>query len=341
MTDAPRLLDQMREAIRTRHYSYRTEAQYLGWARRFIRFHRMQHPSGLGKIEVEAFLTHLAVDRQVAASTQNQALSAILFLYRDVLERPLPWLGDVVRAKRPAYLPLVLSRAEVGALLGELSGVPWLVAMVLYGSGLRLSEALALRVKDLDLDGKRIFVRSGKGAKDRVTMLAASTVEPFQRHLAGVREQHDYAERKGYGGVDLPMSLERKYRGAVHEFGWQYVFPARSPSRDPRTGAFRRFHILPDSIQRHVKCALSRAGIDKPAGCHTLRHCFATHLLESGVDIRTLQTLLGHSDVSTTQIYTHVANKGTVAIPSPADLCPAPVHPLGWATRDANRSHTP
>lgn len=217
MTDAPRLLDQMREAIRTRHYSYRTETQYLGWVRRFIRFHRMQHPAGMGKIEVESFLTHLAVDRQVAASTQSQALSAILFLYRDVLDKPLPWLGDVVRAKRPAYLPLVLGRSEVRALLRELTGTPWLVAMLLYGSGLRLSEALSLRVKDLDFEGKRVFVRAGKGAKDRVTMLAAPVIEPLQRHLAGVREQHDYAERSGYGGVDLPMALERKYHGATHE----------------------------------------------------------------------------------------------------------------------------
>jgi integron integrase len=320
MNEPPRLLDQMREAIRIRHYSYRTEIQYLGWARRFIRFHRMQHPAGMGKLEVESFLSHLAVDRQVASSTQNQALAAILFLYRDVLEKPLPWLGDVVRAKRPAYLPVVLSRAEVRALLAELAGVPWLVAMLLYGSGLRLSEALDLRVKDLDFEGKRVFVRSGKGAKDRVTMLAAPVIEPLRRHLAYVREQFDYAGRKGYGGVELPNALERKYRSAAHEWGWQYVFPARSPSRDPRSGAFRRFHLMPDAIQRHMKGAMSRAGIARPAGCHTLRHCFATHLLESGVDIRTLQTLLGHSDVSTTQIYTHVANKGAVAIPSPADL---------------------
>lgn len=319
MADTVPLLDQVREAIRARHYSYRTEQQYVGWIRRFIRFHRLRHPAGLGQIEVEAFLTHLAVDRQVAASTQNQALSSILFLYREVLGQPLPWLGGIVRAKRPSFLPVVLGRAEVRALLDELRGVPRLVAQLLYGSGLRLSEALALRVQDVDFEGRRLFVRGGKGNKDRVTMLASSAIEPLRRHLVSVREQHDYAERKGYGGVELPFALARKYPNAAHEWGWQYVFPARTPSRDPRSGAFRRHHVLPDSIQRHVKAAVARCGVTQRASCHTLRHCFATHLLEAGVDIRTLQTLLGHVDVATTQIYTHVVNKGVIAIPSPAD----------------------
>lgn len=317
---APRLLDQMREVLRTRHYSYRTEQQYLGWVRRFIQFHGLEHPAGMGHVQVEAFLTHLAVDRRVASSTQAQALAAILFLYRDVLEQPLPWMSDIVHARRPDRLPAVLTRREVRAILDELPGVYRLIATLLYGSGLRLTEALKLRVKDLDFDGRRVFVRAGKGQKDRVTVLSASLVDPLTHHLVSVREWHDYAERQGYGGVELPFALARKYPNAEHDFGWQYVFPAKTPGKDPRSGAFRRFHIFPDSMQRQFRAAVLRARIERPATCHTLRHCFATHLLESGVNIRTLQTLLGHVDVATTQIYTHVMNKGTLAVPSPADL---------------------
>jgi integron integrase len=318
--EAPRLLEQMRDVLRTRHYSYRTEQQYIGWVRRFIKYHGLAHPAGMGHIEVEAFLTHLAVDRRVASATQAQALAAILFLYRDVLEQPLPWMADVIRAKRPDRLPVVLTRSEVRAVLAELPGIYRLIANLLYGSGLRITEALSLRVKDLDFEGRRVFVRAGKGQKDRVTVLAASIIDPLRQQLVAVREWHDYAEHRGYGGVELPFALARKYPNAEHDFGWQFVFPAKTPTRDPRSGAFRRHHIFPDTMQRQFRAAVLRAGIERPATCHTLRHCFATHLLESGVNIRTLQTLLGHVDVATTQIYTHVMNKGALAVPSPADL---------------------
>jgi len=319
MDAKPRLLDQMRDRLRTQHYSYRTEQQYLFWVRRFILFHDKRHPRQLGAGEVTAFLTHLAVDRRVAAATQSQALSAVLFLYRKVLEVDLPWLEGVVRAKAPKRLPTVLTAAEVKSVLGHLSGEYRLVAGVLYGSGLRLLEALHLRVKDVDFDYRQIVVRDGKGAKDRVTVLPDSLAAGLEAHLVAVRERHETAIRGGYGGVELPYALARKYPRAHLEWCWQYVFPARQPSRDPRAGTWRRHHLFEETMQRQMKQAMRAAGIDKPASCHTLRHSFATHMLERGCDIRTLQELLGHKDLSTTQIYTHVMRKGAAAARSPLD----------------------
>jgi integron integrase len=259
------------------------------------------------------------VDRRVSASTQNQALAALLFLYQKVLEMELPWLKDIVRARRPERLPTVLSRAEVQAVIGRLSGEYRLVASLLYGCGLRLRECLSLRVKDVDFEYGQIVVRNAKGAKDRGTMLPGSLAEPLRTHLEQVRERHGRAMSDGFGGVELPEALERKYPNAPYEWGWQYVFPAASPSRDPRSGAWRRHHLYPDTVQRRVRAAVRAAGITRPASCHTFRHCFATHLLERGYDIRTVQELLGHADVKTTQIYTHVMRKGANAVQSPLD----------------------
>jgi integron integrase len=315
----PRLLDRVRSAIRVRHYSYRTEQQYIGWIRRYIVFHRLRHPDDMGAKEVEQFLTHLARVRNVAAPTQSQALAALLFLYRHVLGVDLPWVENIVRARRPLHLPVVLTRQEVRLVLGELRGECSLVARLLYGSGLRLLEALHLRVKDIDLERQMLVVRNGKGAKDRVSILPVSLVQPLRQQLAQVRAAHADAVAHGFGGVELPESLERKYPGAHLELGWQYLFPSPKPSRDPRTGAWRRHHLLEDTVQRHVKEAVRRAGILKPASSHTFRHSFATHLLESGADIRTVQELLGHSSVKTTQIYTHVLNRGGLAVRSPLD----------------------
>jgi integron integrase len=319
MDAKPRLLDQMRDRLRTQHYSYRTEQQYLFWVRRFILFHGKRHPRDLGSNEVTTFLTHLAVDRRVAAATQSQALSAVLFLYRKVLEIELPSLDSVVRAKTPKRLPVVLTAAEVKSVLGQLSGEYRLIAGVLYGSGLRLLEALRLRVKDIDFDYRQIVVRDGKGAKDRVTMLPDSLAADLTSHLIAVRERHLAAVKAGYGGVELPHALAIKYPGAHLEWCWQYVFPARLPTRDPRSGAWRRHHLFEETMQRHMKQAVRAAGIDKPASCHSLRHSFATHMLERGCDIRALQELLGHTAVTTTQIYTHVMKKGAAAARSPLD----------------------
>ena len=315
----PRLLDEVRDKLRTLHYSYRTEQQYLQWVRRYILFHGKQHPRAMGAPELEAFLTHLAVTRKVSAATQNQALAALLFLYQKVLGIELPWLRDVVRARASRRLPVVLTHTEVRAVLARLHDEYWLIGSILYGGGLRLQEALQLRVKDVEFDLRQIVVRNGKGGKDRVTILPEAVVEPLQRHLDVVRAQHAQAMKRGHGGVELPHALERKYPGAPFEWGWQYVFPAKSASRDPRTGAVRRHHVFPDTVQRHVKQAVRESGIDKPASCHTFRHCFATHLLERGYDIRTVQELLGHKDVKTTQIYTHVMRKGANAVLSPLD----------------------
>jgi integron integrase len=316
---APRLLEQVRDKLRTLHYSYRTEQQYLQWIRRFILFHARRHPRTMGATEVEAFLTDLAVQRKVSASTQNQALAALLFLYQKVLAVDLPWLQDVVRAKPSHHLPVVLTHTEVRAVLAQLEGDYWLIASILYGGGLRLQEALQLRVKDVDFDLRQIVVRNGKGGKDRVTILPEAVVETLQRHLEVVRSQHSLAMTRGHGGVELPDAIERKYPRAPFEWGWQYVFPAKNASRDPRSGVVRRHHMLPDTVQRNVKQAVRSARIDKPASCHTFRHCFATHLLERGYDIRTVQELLGHKDVKTTQIYTHVMRKGANAVQSPLD----------------------
>jgi integron integrase len=319
----PRLIVQIRDAIRVRHYSYRTEQAYVAWIRRFILFHGKRHPMQMGGNEVREFLSWLARERDVAAATQAQALAAILFLYKHVLEVDLPWVENVVRARRPKRLPVVLTRAEVRQVLRELHGDYWLLASLLYGSGLRLMEGLRLRVKDLDLERRELVVRGGKGDKDRVSVIPLTLVEPLRTHLERVRLQHEEALARGYAGVELPHALHRKYPRAPLELGWQYVFPMARPSRDPRSGAWRRHHLLEDTVQRQIKDALRRARIGKPASSHTFRHSFATHLLESGADIRTVQELLGHSSVKTTQIYTHVLNRGGSAVLSPLDIGPA------------------
>jgi integron integrase len=315
----PRLLDQVRDALRVRHYSYRTEQQYVGWIRRFVRHHGLRHPRDLDGTHVESFLSHLAIRRQVAAATQAQALAALLFLYKHVLNVHLPWLNSVVRATRPKRLPVVLTRAEARAVLSRLSGDYGLAASLLYGSGLRLLEALRLRVKDINLEQRTIVVRNGKGAKDRVTIIPDSLCAALKRQLDTVRAAHESARLAGFAGVELPHALSRKYPGAHLELGWQYVFPAAKPSRDPRSGLWRRHHLYEDSLQRKVKQALRDAGIVKPASCHTFRHSFATHMLDGGADIRTVQELMGHASVKTTQIYTHVLNRGGIAARSPLD----------------------
>jgi integron integrase len=322
LTGSPKLLDQVRGKIRLKHYSLRTEQAYTDWIRRFIRFHGTRHPREMGAAEVEAFLTHLAVEGKVAASTQNQAKSALLFLYKEVLESELPWLDNVEQAKAPKRLPVVLTRAEVQALLTRLDGTHWLMASLLYGAGLRLMECLRLRVKDIDFARKEILVRDGKGFKDRVTMLPVALVEPLRAHLERVRELHRQDVADGFGAVYLPYALERKYPNAAREWIWQYVFPSAKRSVDPRSGETRRHHVQDQALQRAIKQAVRDADLTKPATPHTLRHSFATHLLEGGYDIRTVQELLGHSDVSTTMIYTHVLNKGGHGVASPLDAMP-------------------
>ncbi|MDQ2695160.1 MAG: integron integrase [Pseudomonadota bacterium] len=315
----PRLLDRVRDAIRRKHYSIRTEHAYLAWIRRFILFHQKRHPADMGKPEIEAFLTHLAVRGNVAASTQNQALCAILFLYKEVLDTPVEWLDGVTRARKPARLPVVLTPDEVRAILARLDGSRWLMAALLYGSGLRLMECLRLRVKDLEFSRREITVRDGKGQRDRVTMLPASLIEPLQRHLHRVKALHEQDLAEGFGAVYLPFALERKYPNAPREWSWQYVFPACKRSVDPRSGIERRHHLAETVLQHAIKQAVRDAGIAKPASCHTFRHSFATHLLEKGYDIRTVQELLGHRDVRTTMIYTHVLNRGGRGVRSPLD----------------------
>jgi integron integrase len=322
LAGSPKLLDQVRGKIRLKHYSLRTEQAYSDWIRRFIRFHGKRHPREMGAAEVEAFLTHLAVEGKVAASTQNQAKSALLFLYKEVLESELPWLDNVEQAKAPKRLPVVLTRAEVQALLTRLEGTRWLMASLLYGAGLRLMECLRLRVKDVDFARKEILVRDGKGFKDRVTMLPVALVEPLRAHLERVRELHRQDIAEGFGAVHLPYALARKYPNAAREWIWQYVFPSAKRSVDPRSGETRRHHVQDQALQRAIKQAVRDADLSKPATPHTLRHSFATHLLEGGYDIRTVQELLGHSDVSTTMIYTHVLNKGGHGVASPLDGLP-------------------
>lgn len=315
----PKLLEQVVARLRVKHYSLRTEKSYVDWIKRFIWFHGKRHPMDMGAPEVEAFLSHLATDRNVSASTQNQAKSALLFLYKEVLAIELPWLDKVTQAKVPKRLPVVMTREEVQSVLARLDGSVWLIASLLYGSGLRLMECLRLRVKDVDFGRGEILVREGKGFKDRVTMLPASLVPSLKQHLERVKSLHGDDLGKGYGEVFMPMALEKKYPGAGKSWGWQYVFPSRNLSLDPRSGAVRRHHTDEKAIQRAMKKAVAAAGIAKPATPHTFRHSFATHLLESGYDIRTVQELLGHSDVSTTMIYTHVLNKGGRGVVSPLD----------------------
>ncbi len=314
-------LQQVRDAIRLRHYSIRTERAYLGWIRRFILFHDRRHPREMGAAEVVRFLTHLAVEGRVSPSTQNQALNALVFLYRVVLDRPLEELNGVVRARKRQKLPVVLSRDEVRALLREVDGPYWLPACLLYGSGLRLMECVRLRVMHLDFEHRAIRVIDGKGARDRVVVLPDELILPLQRHLQSTRNLHAKDLADGFGEVYLPYALARKYPNAATSWGWQYVFPARNRSVDPRSGVVRRHHLDEKGLQRAVKKALRKAGIDKPASCHSLRHSFATHLLERGMDIRTVQEQLGHKDLRTTQIYTHVLQRGGNAVLSPlADL---------------------
>ncbi len=315
----PTLLGEVRRRLRVKHYSLRTDQAYMGWIRRYIRANAPAHPRSLGGVEVERFLSGLAVDGHVAPSTQNQALSAVLFLYREVLGIELPWMENVVRAKRPRKLPVVLSRGEVSSLLRHLSGREWLMAGLLYGSGLRLMEVLRLRVKDVDFGRNELTVRDGKGGKDRRTVLPASLREALRRQVEDVRVLHARDREAGYGAVYLPFALARKYPNAQRELAWAYVFPAARRSRDPRDGAEKRHHIDEKVLQRAVGGAARAAGLDKPVTPHTLRHSFATHMIEAGYDIRTVQELLGHKDVSTTQIYTHVLNRGAGGVLSPLD----------------------
>jgi integron integrase len=319
------LLEEVRVRIRVKHYSIRTEQAYVDWVRRFVRFHGMRHPRELGRAEVEGFLTSLAVEGRVAASTQNQAKSAILFLYKEVLGAELPWLDGVTKAKAPSRLPVVLTRSEVETLLQRMSGTPGLIARLVYGGGLRIQEALRLRVKDVDFERGEVLVREGKGFKDRVTMLPAAVADDLAAHLRRVRALHEDDLAAGLGDVYLPYALARKYPGAGREWRWQYVFPSARRSVDPRSGVERRHHADPKAVQRAMQEALRRAGIAKHATPHTLRHSFATHLLEAGYDIRTVQELLGHSDVSTTMIYTHVLNRGGRGVVSPLDAGKPPV----------------
>ncbi len=315
----PKLLDQVRDRIRVKHYSIRTETQYVQWVKRFILFHGKRHPKELGAVEVEAFLTHLAVDGKVSASTQNQALSALLFMYKEVLAVDLPWLNNVVRAKQPQRLPVVLTRSEVREVLVRMKGVYGLMANLLYGSGMRLMECVRLRVKDVDFERGEILIRDGKGGKDRVTMLPSTVVSALQTHLAQRQVLFEDDKRIGKAAVFLPDALARKYPNAATEWAWQYIFCSGSYSVDPRSGAERRHHLDEKLLQRAMKKAVQTSGITKLATPHTLRHSFATHLLEAGYDIRTIQELLGHKDVATTMIYTHVLNKGGKGVISPLD----------------------
>lgn len=315
----PKLLDQVRGKLRVKHYSIRTEQTYVDWIKRFIFFHGKRHPKDMEARDVEAFLTHLAVAGKVAASTQNQAKSALLFLYREVLEIQLPWLDNITQAKAPKRLPVVLTVSEVQSVLSRLTGTHALIASLLYGGGMRLMEAVRLRVKDVDFGQTQILVREGKGDKDRVTMLPQSLVAPLQTHLERVKALHQRDSEEGYGEVYLPYALDRKYPNAGREWGWQYVFPSTKRSVDPRSGVVRRHHADEKVLQRAMKNAVREAGIAKRATPHTLRHSFATHLLQRGQDIRTIQELLGHTHVETTMIYTHVLNKGGKGVVSPLD----------------------
>lgn len=325
-SNEPKLLDVVRGKIRLKHYSIRTEQAYLDWIKRYILYFDKQHPKDLGAVEVEAFLTHLAVVRNVSASTQNQAKSALLFLYKEVMGEALPWLDNVEQAKVPKRLPVVLTQDEVGQLLSRLEGTHHLVVSLLYGTGMRILEALRLRVKDINFARKEIFIRDGKGFKDRVTMLLVSLITPLKLHLEKVKALHEADLAKGYGAVYMPQALGEKYPYAARDWVWQYVFPSGKLSIDPRSvdeygqGETRRHHVQDQAIQRAVRQAVVDVGLTKPATPHTFRHSFATHLLESGYDIRTVQALLGHSDVATTMIYTHVLNKGGRGVSSPLDV---------------------
>lgn len=315
----PKLLDQLREAMQSRHYSRRTETTYVHWVKRFIYFHHVRHPKEMAEPEINAFLTNLAVKEHVSASTQNQALCAILFLYRYVLEKKIGDLGDVIRARKPVRLPVVMTSVEVKAILGNLSGDKWIIACLMYGAGLRLMECLRLRVQDVDFELNQIIVRDGKGNKDRVTMFPASVKKPLAEHLSNIKKTHEADIANGFGRVLMPDALARKYPNASKEWRWQWLFPQGNLWHNKETGERGRHHIDESIIQKAVKEAVAKSGLVKRATCHTFRHSFATHLLEDGYDIRTVQELLGHKDLKTTMIYTHVLNKGPAAVRSPAD----------------------
>ena len=314
-----RLLEQVRDVIRLKHYSIRTESTYIYWMKRYIFFHNKRHPKEMGKPEIHQFLTHLAVKEKVSAATQNLALNAIMFLYREILVKDIENIGDFVKAKKPIKLPVVLSPAEVKAVLSHLKNPYWLMASLLYGSGLRLMECIRLRVKDIDFDYRQIIVREGKGFKDRITMLPEKLVKLLTHQLKRAKFIYEEDIADGFGDVYLPYGLKKKYSNASKEWGWQYVFPASRRSIDPRSGIERRHHISETVLQRAVKRAVRESGITKPASCHSFRHSFATHLLENGYDIRTVQELLGHKDIRTTMIYTHVLNKNRLGVKSPLD----------------------
>lgn len=316
----PKLLDQVRNAIRVRHYSLKTEKSYVYWVRFFIRFSGLRHPSELNEFDVGRFLTFLAVKRNVAASTQNQALNAIVFLYKHVLNRPLGKIANAARAKQKQRVPVVFSRDEIGRLFDNLNGTSRTIVGLLYGSGLRLQECLGLRIKDIDFDRGEIIVRNGKGGKDRVTMLPVTLIDDLHCCVKHSRLLHDFDLKEGFGEVSLPNALHRKYPNAAKSVAWQYVFPSKNRSKDPISGRIKRHHYYPNNVSRNVKKAMHSAGIHKHGSCHTFRHSFATHLLEEGYDIRTLQELLGHKDVKTTMVYTHVLNKGGKGVRSPMDF---------------------
>jgi len=315
-----RLMDQVQQVLRYHHYAYRTEQTYMDWILRYVKFHGAKtHPKDMGKAQIEAFLSHLATERKVSSSTQRQALNAIVFLYKRVLDIPIEGLIEFSRAKRRPRLPEVLTQNEVVSVLDQMKGTHLLMARILYGAGLRLMECVRLRVKDIDLESRKIYVFGAKGDKDRVSVMPQSISGDLQNQIDRVKRLHDEDLSKGFGSVYLPESIARKYRNAAAEFRWQYLFPAKNLSKDPRTGVLRRHHVLESGLQKAVKTAVDRAGITKRATCHTLRHSFATHLLENGVNIRVVQELMGHADVKTTEIYTHVMQKDLTAVVSPLD----------------------
>ncbi len=315
-----KLMDQVRQVLRYHHYAYRTEKSYCDWILRYIKFHGARiHPKNMGKQEVEAFLSHLASHQKVSVSTQRQALNALVFLYHRVLDKPLGDRIEPVRAKRRHSLPVVLTQEEVRRVFAQMQGIHLLMARLLYGSGMRLMECIRLRVKDLDFERGRIYIHAAKGNRDRVTILPAFLVDELKKQVEKVRTLHYGDLADGYGSVYIPAALSRKYRNAAREFRWQYVFPSKKLSRDPRTGELRRHHVLESGLQKAVKRAVERAGITKRVGCHTFRHCFATHMLENGVNIRVVQELMGHADLKTTEIYTHVMEKDFDAVRSPLD----------------------
>jgi integron integrase len=316
----PRLLEEVRNAIRVKHYSIRTEEAYLYWIKKFILFHQKQHPLSLGEAEVREFITYLNLEENVAPSTQNQALSALLFLYKYVLHEDLNWVSEIEWAKKPKRLPVVFTKEEARKVLTMLEGSKWIMASFLYGSGLRLLECLRLRVQDIDFTSNNVLIREGKGNKDRVTVLPLSLKDPLTKHLEKVKILHQEDLKEGFGEVYLPHALAKKYPHAAREWNWQYVFPSAKRSLDPRSEVYRRHHVIESVLQRAVKEAIRKAGIQKQASCHTFRHSFATHLLENGYDIRTIQELMGHQDIKTTMIYTHVLNKGGKGTQSPLDF---------------------